>query len=206
MLIAATSFCNKASYDGQRTHTTLLVANVAKRTSSALLCIVTKQAFMPMCRPFQWRKLRSVGALVANMSTTTIPTLCFQPRNGGHYRKRNEPTIRSRLHPRLLWSEYHTPRCGVRQERQNQSICHNFIRTITMRWAASTVLHVAFLTMNYPKRRSEDASIRTRWCLKPSVRQRLHLTRWRNMLCLPRLTDVNLPFLFSMSSILFKRL
>ena len=206
MQIIATSYCNKAFINEQRTPTTLPVENGAKRTSSALLCIVTKQASMPMCRPFQWRKLRSVGALVANMSTTTIPTLCFQPRNGGHYRKRNEPTIRSRLHPRLLWSEYHTPRCGVRQERQSRNISRNFIQTITMRLAASMVLHAAFLTTNYPKRRSEDASIRTRWCLKPSVRQRPHLTRWRNMLCLPRLTDVNLPFLFSMSSILFKRL
>ena len=36
--------------------------------------IVTKQVSMPMCRLFLWRKSRNVDALVASMSTRTIPT------------------------------------------------------------------------------------------------------------------------------------
>lgn len=141
-----------------------------------------------------------------DVSTTTIQTLCYLPRNGGHCRKRIEPTIQSRRHPRLLWSVYHTPRYGASQEKQNRSTYPNFILIITMRLAVSMVLRVAYLTSNYPKRKSEDESTRTRLCLKPSVRQRLHLTRWRNMLCLPLLTDVSLPFHFLISRLLSKRL
>lgn len=70
----ATSYCNKASINGQRTPTTLPVANGARRTSLVLPSIVTKRASMPMYRLFLWRKSRNVDALVASMSTRTIPT------------------------------------------------------------------------------------------------------------------------------------
>lgn len=41
----------KASMTGHWTPTALLVRNGEKRMSSALMCIVTRQASMPMCRP-----------------------------------------------------------------------------------------------------------------------------------------------------------
>lgn len=41
----------KASMTGHWTPTTLHVRNGEKRMSSALMCIVTRQASMPMCRP-----------------------------------------------------------------------------------------------------------------------------------------------------------
>ena len=40
--------------------------------------------------------------------------------------------------------------------------------------------------MNFQRKRSEDASIRTRWCLKRNVRRKSLLTKWRNMQCLPQ--------------------
>ena len=66
--------CNKAFINGQRTPTTLPVENGARRILSVSQSIVTKQVSMPMCRLFLWRKSRNVDALVASMSTRTIPT------------------------------------------------------------------------------------------------------------------------------------
>lgn len=39
--------------------------------------------------------------------------------------------------------------------------------------------------MNFQRKKSEDASIRTRWCLKLNVRRKSLLTKWRSMLYLP---------------------
>ena len=39
--------------------------------------------------------------------------------------------------------------------------------------------------MNFQRKRSEDASIRTRWCLKQNVRRKSLLVRWKSMRCLP---------------------
>ena len=97
------------------------------------------------------------------------------------------------------------PRCGERREKQSRNISRNFIQTITMRLAASMVLHAASLTMNCPRRKSEDEGIRTKSFLKPSDRRKLLLTRWRNTLFLPLLTSKSSPFLFSISRHLFKR-
>ena len=53
---------HKASINGQRTPTTLPVANGARRTSLVLPSIVTKRVSMPMYRLFLWRKSRNVDA------------------------------------------------------------------------------------------------------------------------------------------------
>ena len=46
------------------------------------------------------------------------------------------------------------------EARNREIISRNFLQTITMRKAASMVLHVASLTMNWPRRRNEDEGIR----------------------------------------------
>ena len=97
------------------------------------------------------------------------------------------------------------PRCGERREKQSRNISRNFIQTITMRLAASMVLLVASRTMNCPRKKNEDESIRTKSFLKPSDRRKRLLTRWRNTLCLPLLTSKSLHSLFSTSRHQFKR-
>ena len=67
------------------------------------------------------------------------------------------------------------------------------------------VLHAVSLTMNCPRRKSEDEGIRTKSFLKPSDRRKLLLTRWRNTLFLPLLTSMSSPSLFSISRHLYKR-
>lgn len=51
MLTTARLYCKKASMIGHWTPTALHVRNGEKKMSSALMCIVTRQASMPMCRP-----------------------------------------------------------------------------------------------------------------------------------------------------------
>ena len=45
------------------------------------------------------------------------------------------------------------PRCGERREKQSRNISRNFIQTITMRLAASMVLHAVSLTMICPQKK-----------------------------------------------------
>lgn len=56
MLTTARLYCKKASMTGHWTPTALHVRNGEKRMSSALMCIVTRQASMPMCRPYLLNK------------------------------------------------------------------------------------------------------------------------------------------------------
>ena len=42
--------------------------------------------------------------------------------------------------------------------------------------------------MNFQRKKSEDASIKIRWCLKLNVRRKSLLTKWRNMQCSPQST------------------
>ena len=51
MLTTARLYCKKASMTGHWTPTALHVRNGEKRMSSALMCIVMRQASMSMCRP-----------------------------------------------------------------------------------------------------------------------------------------------------------
>ena len=52
------------------------------------------------------------------------------------------------------------------EARNRENISRNFIQTITMRLAASMVLHAASLTMNCPRRRNEDEGIRNKVVLE----------------------------------------
>ena len=69
------------------------------------------------------------------------------------------------LNPKLQLDELQKNSYYI-EARNREIISRNFIQTITMRLAASMVLHAASLTMNCPKRRNEDEGIRNKVVLE----------------------------------------
>ena len=79
-------------------------------------------------------------------------------------------------------------KCGESEQRTNPNTFPNCILTITTRQGVSMAWQEVSPMMNFQRKRNEDASIRTRWCLKLNVRRKSLLTKWRNMQCLPQST------------------
>ena len=71
----------------------------------------------------------------------------------------------AQLNPKLQLDELQKNTSHI-EARNREIISRNFIQTITMRKAASIVLHVASLTMNCPRRRNEDEGIRNKVVLE----------------------------------------
>ena len=69
------------------------------------------------------------------------------------------------LNPKLQLDELQKNSYYI-EARNREIISRNFIQTITMRLAASMVLHAASLTMNCPRRRNEDEGIRNKVVLE----------------------------------------
>ena len=69
------------------------------------------------------------------------------------------------LNPKLQLDELQKNTYYI-EARNGEIISRNFLQTITMRLAASMVLHAASLTMNCPRRRNEDEGIRNKVVLE----------------------------------------
>ena len=76
----------------------------------------------------------------------------------------------AQLNPKLQLDELQKNTYYIKA-RNGEIISRNFIQTITMRLAASMVLHAASLTMICPQKKGVDAGTRTRLLLKQSVRR-----------------------------------
>ena len=118
---------------GHWTPTALHVRNGEKRMSSALMCIVTRQASMPMCRPCLLNKLGNVGASEASIFTRTSQKRFSLPRNGEHFQKKNVTTTQNRKRQRVLLKGSLMPKCGESEQRTNHNTFPNCILTITTR-------------------------------------------------------------------------